>query len=108
MTEQILGLRHVADANITPLGYQQTDDLSTANAGLSVPAGARVAIIQAVGNDISWRDDGTAASATAAGTEGGMLLAAGNSFLYTGDLSKLSLIEAVAASTAYANISYYA
>lgn len=99
---------NVVDGARKPVGYQQTDDLSTANAGLVIPANARVAIIQAIGNDISWRDDGTAASATAAGTEGGMLLAAGDSILYTGDLSKLSLIEAVAASTAYANISYYA
>ena len=109
MTTVNYGSRNrIADANLRPVGYQQTDDLSTANAGVSVPAEARVALVQAIGNDISWRDDGTAASATAAGTDGGMLLASGNDFLYVGDLSKLSLIEAVAASTAYANISYYA
>lgn len=98
----------IADANLEPVGYQQTSDLSTANAGVSVPATARVAIIQAVDNDISWRDDGTAATATSGGSGGGMVLAAGDSFLYVGDLDKLSMIEAVAASTAYANIAYYA
>ena len=97
---------NVFDATRKPLGYVQTADLSTA-VNLSPPANARTAVVQAIGNDVSWRDDGTAAANTAAGTAGGMLLAAGDSFYYTGDLEKISLIEAVAASTAYANISYY-
>ena len=97
---------NVIDGTRKPLGYAQTADLSTA-VNLSPPANARTAIIQAIGNDVSWRDDGTAASATAGGTAGGMLLAAGDSFYYTGDLEKISLIEAVSASTAYVNVSYY-
>jgi len=97
---------NVIDGTRKPLGYAQTADLSTA-VNLSPPANARTAIIQAIGNDVSWRDDGTAAAVTAGGTAGGMLLAAGDSFYYTGDLEKLSLIEAVAASTAYVNVSYY-
>ena len=97
---------NVLDATRKPVGYAQTADLSTA-VNLSPPANARTAIIQAIGNDVSWRDDGTAAANTAAGTAGGMLLAAGDSFYYTGDLEAISLIEAVAASTAYVNVSYY-
>ena len=97
---------NVIDGTRKPLGYAQTADLSTA-VNLSPPANARTAIVQAFGNDVSWRDDGTAAAVTAGGTAGGMLLAAGDSFYYTGDLTKLSLIEAVAASTAYVNVSYY-
>ena len=97
---------NVIDGTRKPVGYVQTADLSTA-ANLSPPANARVAIIQAIGNDVSWRDDGTAAAVTAAGTAGGMLLAAGDSLLYVGNLEALSLIEAVADSTAYANVSFY-
>jgi len=97
---------NVMDGARIPVGYIQTADLSTA-AGLTVPANARVAIIQAIGNDVAWRDDGTDAAHTAAGTAGGMLLAAGDSFFYTGDLHKFTAIEAVAASTAYLNIAYY-
>lgn len=97
---------NVLDGTRIPAGFDRSVDLSTANAGLSaVPANAKVAIVQAVLNDVNWRDDGTAAAVTA-GT-GGMLLAAGDSFLYTGELSKLSIIEAVAAATAGVNISYY-
>ena len=96
----------IKDANLKPAGYIQTADLSTA-ASLTIPTNARVAIVQAIGNDISWRDDGTAAANTAAGTAGGMLLTASESFLYVGQLENLSLIEAVSGSTAYANVSFY-
>ena len=96
---------NVLDGTRIPVGFDRSVDVSTANLGITIPATARVAIIQAVLNDINWRDDGTAAAVTA-GT-GGMLLAAGDSFLYVGDLSKLSIIEAVAAATAGVNISYY-
>ena len=97
---------NVLDGNRIPVGYEQTADLSAAT-GLTIPANARVAIIQAIGDDVAWRDDGTDAAHTAAGTAGGMLLAAGESFLYVGSLEQLSLIEAVDAATAYCNISYY-
>lgn len=97
---------NVFDAIRKPLGYIQTADLSTAQS-LTVPNNAKIAIVQAIDNDISWRDDGTAAANTAGGIAGGMLLAAGDSFLYIGDLQKLSLIEAVNGSTAYANVTFY-
>ena len=97
---------NVLDGTRQPVGYEQTVDLSTAQT-LTIPANARVAIIQAVDNDVSWRDDGTNAGVTAGGTAGGMLLAAGSSFLYVGNLHALTLIEAVSTSTAYCNIAYY-
>ena len=96
----------IKDANLKPAGYIQSADLSTA-ASLTIPANARVAIIQAIGNDVCWRDDGTDAANTAGGTAGGMVLATGESFLYVGQLELLSLIEAANGSTAYANVSFY-
>lgn len=97
---------NVKDANLIPVGYEQTADLSTAQT-LTIPVNARAAIIQAVDNDVSWRDDGTTATASSGGSGGGMILAAGSDFFYIGQLEKLSFIEAVAASTAYVNVSYY-
>jgi hypothetical protein len=97
---------NVLDGTRIPVGYEQSADASTIQT-LTIPTNARVAIIQAIDNGISWRDDGTDAGVTAGGTAGGMLLAAGDSFLYVGDLSKFTFIEAVSASTAYLNIAYY-
>lgn len=99
---------HVTDGNRRPLGQAQTADLSTAAAAPSIPSNARVAIIQAIGNDVSWRDDGTTATNSSGGSFGGMILPAGTSMWYTGQIEKLSFIEAVSTSTAYINISYYA
>lgn len=99
---------NVLDGIRRPLGQFQTADLSTAVAAPSIPANARVALIQAVDNDVAWRDDGTAATNSSGGSFGGMILSAGTSFWYIGQIKKLSFIEAVSTSTAYVNISYYA
>lgn len=95
---------NIKDANMIPAGFERDTDLSTLFS-CTVPANARAAIIQAVDNDINWRDDGTDAAVTS-GT-GGMLLAAGDSFFYLGKLEAFTAIEAVAAATAGINISYY-
>jgi hypothetical protein len=97
---------NIKDANLIPAGYEQTADLSTVQT-LTVPANARAALIQAVDNDVSWRDDGTNAAVSAGGTAGGMILAAGETFVYVGKLEAFTAIEAVSASTAYLNVSYY-
>ena len=97
---------NVLDGTRQPVGYEQTADLSTAQ-DLTIPANARVAIIQAVDGDVSWRDDGTDATNSSGGSGGGMILAAGSSFLYVGNLHALSFIEAVSGTTSYVNISYY-
>jgi hypothetical protein len=100
-------MSNVLDGTRKPLGQVQTADLSSAVGVGTIPANAKVALIQAQDNDVSWRDDGTAASASIGGTFGGMVLAAGDTILYTGDLNALSFFEAVADATAYVNISFY-
>ena len=90
---------YMVDAKLIPLGYQQIDDLSS-EIGLSPPPGARVCIIQAITQNIRWRDDGVAP------TNGiGMVLAAGLDMLYTGNLAKIQFIEVSA--SAELNVSYY-
>jgi len=83
----------------TPLGYQQLTALGTASA-LTVPDGARLALLQAEGADVRWRDDGTDPTATV-----GMMLAVGTVMLYTGDLTAFRAIETAAG--AKLNVSYY-
>lgn len=90
------------------LGYQQITDLSSA-VGLTIPAvdiaGNKVmptrAFIVAEGNDIRWRDDGTAPTASV-----GMILIRNNVLSYDGDLNKIKFIQS--ASGAKLNVSYYA
>lgn len=82
-----------------PLGYEQVTTLSAA-AGLTPPSGADRALIQAVTQDVRWRDDGTSPTASV-----GMLLAAGSTLDYDGDLSTFEAIETAA--SAELNVSYY-
>ena len=88
-----------APAALTAKGYQQLTSLSSATA-LTVPSGATVALIQAESQSIRWRDDGTDPT-----TSVGMVLAAGESLFFTGDLSAFKAIEITA--SAKLNISYY-
>ena len=95
----------VVDANMVELGYSQSKTISTVTtlatvAGGSLPAGATMALIQALTQNIRWRDDGTNPSATL-----GMQLAAGDQFFYTGDLTAFKVIEETA--TAEINVSFY-
>lgn len=92
---------NVEDGLLTALGYEQVTGLSTAKA-LTVPSGARYALLQAEGKNIRWRDDGTAPTSTV-----GMVLTAGDpGFWYNGDaLAALSFVEVE--STAVLNVSYY-
>jgi len=80
------------------LGYQQITDLDDA-IKLS-PAGAILALIQAESKDVRWRDDGTAPTALI-----GMLLSAGSTMEYDGNLSAIQFIET--AVSAKLNITYY-
>jgi hypothetical protein len=90
------------------LGYQQITDLSSA-VGLTIPAvdiaGNKVmptrAFIVAEGNDIRWRDDGTAPTASV-----GMILIRNNVLSYDGDLRKIQFIQS--GTGAKLNVSYYA
>jgi hypothetical protein len=83
-----------------PLGYQQIATLTSSTA-LTVPEGAKRAIIQAETQNVRWRDDGTAPTASV-----GMLIASGASISYVGDLKTFRVIEATA--SAKLNVSYYA
>ena len=84
---------------LSPLGYQQVTSLSSA-AGLTVPAGAVVAVLNAEGQAIRWRDDGTNPTASV-----GMMIQVDDYFIYTGSLSAVKFIEETA--SAKLNISYY-
>ncbi len=93
-----------APRNLTPFAYQQITSLSAATA-LTVPAPtnsvpATLALIQAETQSVRWRDDGTNPTASV-----GMVLAAGETLPYTGDLTKLRFIETTA--SAKLNVSYY-
>src|SRR5258706_4123756 len=82
-----------------PLGYQQiTGAPMTAGTGLTVPAGATMALISVSGATVRWRDDGTAPTASI-----GMPVTASQEFQYSGNLSKIQFIG----TGATLDISYY-
>jgi hypothetical protein len=99
---------NVVDANIIPLGFASSNTLSSAktlaqiNGGSpeAIPTGATTALIQAITQNVRWRDDGTSPTA---GT--GVQLAAGDQFYYTGDLTAIEFIQETA--TAVLNVSFY-
>lgn len=82
------------------LGYQQVTSLSSA-ATLTVPAGSQRALIQATGQNVRWRDDGTNPTASV-----GMRITAGDTMDYdAGQLKVIAFIEEAASATL--NVSYY-
>jgi len=83
-----------------PIGNEYITSLSSSTA-LTVPAGARVALIQAETQDVRFRDDGTAPTSTV-----GFLLVDGDSIFYDSVLQSLRFIETVA--SAKLNVLYYA
>lgn len=83
----------------TPLGYQQISGPS--NATLSVPTGARRAVVQAEAQGVRWRDDGTPPTATV-----GMTIATGGELRYDGNLAAIRFTQLAA--TAILNVAYYA
>lgn len=88
--------------NIAPdrLGFQQITSLSSA-AGLTIPAGTSIALIQAESQNVRWRDDGTNPTATV-----GMILMVGSTLEYTGSsFASVKFIEV--APSAILNVSYY-
>ena len=90
-------------------GYQQIVGLAastaltvpTANLTGSAQATPKLALLQAESQNIRWRDDGTAPTASI-----GMILNAGaDPYPFDGDLSKIRFIQVGA--TATLNVSYY-
>ncbi len=89
--------------NVKPCGYQQIASATLAAAtGLTAPTPPRVtvAMIQAEGGNLRWRDDGTDPDANT-----GMLLLEGDTLPYMGDLAAIKLIRVAAG--ALANVAYY-
>lgn len=90
---------------LVPKGYSQIADVSAA-AGLetgtlgAIPATAKHVLINPETQSVRWRDDGTNPTASV-----GILVAAGDSFVYSGPLSKIKLIQTAA--TAKVNLSFY-
>ncbi len=91
----------VVDAFRKPINYEQLTSISGAT-GLTAAKfdGAHYAEIQAEGQDVRYRDDGTNPT-----TSVGMIIFAGQTKPYFGDLSTIKLIEVTA--TAKLNITYY-
>lgn len=91
----------VSPESWTPLGYQQITSTSSAFS-LTVPAGARIAMIVAEAQHLRWRDDGTAPT-----TSVGMLLKTTDPpLVITDNLAAFQGINATAGTIV--NISYYA
>lgn len=89
----------VVDGEWTPAGYQQLTGMTTAQQ-LTVPTNAALVLLQAETEAVRWRDDGTAPTASV-----GMLLAAGETLPYNGDLRALRFIEVVTG--AKLNVTYF-
>lgn len=96
-----MGNVNVLPGKLNPRGYQQFTAAATAQT-FTLPTGKkpRMALIQALAQNIRWRDDGTAPTAAI-----GYQLAAGSELAYSGDLSTFQFIEEAA--SAEVNISYY-
>lgn len=89
----------VGQRALVPAGFQSIASLAASTA-LTVPAGSTLALIQVETQGVRYRDDGTAPTAAI-----GMLLNAGDTLEYTGDLSAIRFIEVLA--SAKLNVSYY-
>ncbi len=73
-------------------------------AGVATPVSAQSALIQNTDpvNDLMWRDDGTDPTATE-----GMLLRAGATLTFDGDLTNFRMIRAGGADVTSVRVSYY-
>ena len=88
----------VTDAALVPVSYAQLTSLGSA---VGAPfQNSRVALIQCLGQNVRWRDDGTAPT-----TSAGMRLHAGETLQYNGDVSAIKFIEETAG--AELNITFY-
>jgi hypothetical protein len=92
--------QQVIDGVLEPAGYVQITDVSTAIGVGSIPANTKLTLVQAEGQDVRWRDDGTDPTAGV-----GMLLEDGQTLVYNGNPTVLRLIQVT--TTAKLNISFY-
>jgi len=92
-----------ADRPLTPILFEQFEDVQGTVKYLNVPRSATYAYIQAQGGDIRWRDDGTDPTSLV-----GHILADGDDHWYTGDLRKFAFIrEDSVTATTDVSVSYY-
>ena len=88
----------VTDAALVPVAYSQ---LTSLGSSVGVPfQNARIALIQCLGQNVRWRDDGIAPT-----TSVGMRIHAGETLPYYGDVTTIKFIEETAG--AELNISFY-
>jgi hypothetical protein len=92
----------VIGGGATPLGYQQISAATlAASTGLTIPAGATIALVQIDTAPVRWRDDGTAPTASI-----GMQIAAAGSLAFGG--ASLFAVRFIAASgSPILNASFY-
>lgn len=90
-----------APFHVSPRGVQVISDLSSA-VGLTPPANAQFALIQAEGKNVRWRDDGTDPTDSV----GIVIVADEAPVWYGGDLSAIKFIEVDA--SASLTVAYYA
>jgi hypothetical protein len=83
-----------------PLGYEQITSPAAAT-GLTVPSGARVAVMDCETQNCRWRDDGVDPT-TAAGI---LMLTTDPPLIYDGNLSAVKIIQVT--TNAKVNVSYY-
>lgn len=83
----------------TPLGFSQVTSLASAKS-LTVPTGATWALVSCTGQNVNWRDDGTAPTATV-----GMQITAAAAPVALANLAALQFIQQTA--TAVLNVSFY-
>jgi hypothetical protein len=95
----VAGSRDISPSSMAPKGYQQFRSV-TALTKLSPPSGGAIALIQTESVDFRWTDDGSTPNPTV-----GMVLSAGSTLAYTGDLNKFQIIPV--SGTGVLNISYY-
>ncbi|WP_170207511.1 hypothetical protein [Luteibacter pinisoli] len=88
-------------ASLVPLGYQRLAVSTVAASGLTPPAGARLAALQAESANIRFRDAGGAPTAAS----GMRLLSNGSIYDYDSNLSAIQFIAEGAG--AFLNVSYY-
>jgi hypothetical protein len=78
--------RFFADGTVEPAGYIQLSPSSVL--GIGVGGDARTALIQALDQNVRYRDDGTDPTTTV-----GVRIHAGESIWYTGNLGSIRFIE---------------
>jgi hypothetical protein len=88
---QLIGMRSLGFAPLT---------VSAATPLPSIPGGTLEALVVCEAQNVRWRDDGTAPTATV-----GMLLQPGVAFPYIGSLPRIQFIQAT--SGAACNVTYY-